>query len=574
MFKKPPHLKALANIKSSERRKLLQAIATTYGIDVNQLSKEDQLRLVPNTVKQANFKTDAGTSGTIYFDENETPVWFKERDSELYPLVYTCWQAGAFLPVIVTHPHVIDVLAGGADLMLPGTIPPFDKRAVKGVIVGIVDSAHPLVIKAVGRTNLNMTQFDRVIGRTGVAVNVIHLVGDELCKLAKDDIAVPEEVTPITNTVVDDTKDEAVEPEAVSDENAFVEPEPSETPGVEGGSVDDDGLVDDVADEVATLSVEDLDKFFVRLLLQTIKTSEIDLPIPASTFMSQYIYKNLPVIDSTYANVKKTSWKKTTKFLKTMAKEGYLGVKGKDDDLQIIKLMSTTSPQIQNFVIHKTIAKAQAAPAAPTALKNANLLQIKSWFKPTGHYRPIFNDLDLNFQHLYSASDVKKVLDNYVKKNSLVDQRNPKNITLDENLRATTGVKEASAPRDVVSKAFLKGFSPHCEVIKPGQERGEMYKGEPPKIQVVTETKIGRKTITKVVDFERFYIKPVALSDELKVKCQGSATIHECVQNPKLMEVQVQGPHGPVIVDLLKNKWGVPASFIKFEDKLKKKRKR
>lgn len=569
MFKKPPHQKALANIKSSERRKLLQTIAATYGVDLDQLSKEDQLRLVPNTVKQANFKTDAGSSGIIYFDENETPVWFKERDSKLYPLVYTCWQAGAFLPVIITHPHVIDVLAGGADLMLPGTIPPFDKRAVKGVIVGVSDSAHTLVIKAIGVTNLNMTQFDRVIGRTGVAVNVIHLVGDELYKLAKVDITVPEEVKSITELIPESAATDTVNSEDAVDGNTEIVLE-----GTRDVATGDDNAVNNVTDDVASLSVEDLDKFFIRLLFQTIKTSEIDLPIPASTFMSQYIYKNLPVIDSSYANVKKTSWKKTTKFLKAMAKEGYLSVKGKDDDLQIIKLMSTNSPQIQNFVTHKTIAKAQAAPTEPTALKNSSLLQIKSWYKPTGHYRFIFNDLDLNYQRLYAAGDVKKILDNYVKKHGQVDQKNPKNLILDENLKAATGLKEPSAPRDAVSKAFLKGFSPHCEVIKPGQERGEMYKGEPPKIQVITETKIGRKTITKVVDFERFYIKPVALSDELKVKCQGSATIHECVQNPKLMEVQVQGPHGPVIVDLLKNKWGVPASFIKFEDKLKKNRKR
>lgn len=69
--------------------------------------------------------------------------------------------------------------------------------------------------------------------------------------------------------------------------------------------------------------------------------------------MSSYIYKNLPILDSTYANIKKTSWKKTSKFLKAMAKLSYLEVKGKDEDLSIIKLMTRTNPTIENFVPHK-----------------------------------------------------------------------------------------------------------------------------------------------------------------------------------------------------------------------------
>ena len=41
--------------------------------------------------------------------------------------------------------------------------------------------------------------------------------------------------------------------------------------------------------------------------------------------------------------MKKTSWKKASKFLKEMAKLNYIKVKGKDEELSIIQLNTTTS---------------------------------------------------------------------------------------------------------------------------------------------------------------------------------------------------------------------------------------
>ncbi|CAN3362386.1 hypothetical protein DICA3_E01046 [Diutina catenulata] len=581
MFKKPPQPKASANNKSSERRKLLASIAKTYGLSLDSLSKENQQLLLSPTTKQASFKSEQGVSGTIYYDERENPIWFKDRDSQLMPSVFTCWRAGGWLPTITTHPHVIGVLQNGADLMLPGTVPPFDSRATKGQVVGIVDSAHPSVVKAVGVTKLNMTQFDRVIGRSGVAVEIIHVMGDELCQLAKDDFEVPDSVESIVGDegvdqmasldIGDDTEVSEVATEAT-------EPETAETAEVTEatGSETTEEPTETVADtpEEPTLSTEDLDKFFIRSLMQTIKTTDIELPISASTFMSQHIYKNLPAIDSSYANVKKTSWKKTAKYLKAMDKAGYLATKGKDDDLSVVKLMPRSDPKIETFVTHRTLAQAQATPAGPTPSKKANELTVKNWYKPTGNLRGIYNaSADGQYQKLATAPQVRAVLDTYIKQKSLIDPKNPKLIRIDDGLRLGTGIKQESATRDVVQKSFLAAHSPHCEIIKPGAEHGDVYKGSPPKIQVLTETKIGRKTVTKVTEFERFFIKPTALADELKAKCQGSATIHECVQNPKLQEVQIQGPHGPAIVELLKSK-GVPVSFIKFEDKSRKKRKR
>lgn len=96
-------------------------------------------------------------------------------------------------------------------------------------------------------------------------------------------------------------------------------------------------------------------------------------------------------------------------------------------------------------------------------------------------------------------------------------------------------------------------------------------KGSPPRIKITTEMKIGRKVITRVSNFEVFQIDPESLAGDLRKICSGSTTIGES-QTFKSAEVQVQGPHGQLIIDHLNN-LGVPNKWIDFENKLKKKKR-
>ncbi|KAK6458733.1 uncharacterized protein RJT20DRAFT_123790 [Scheffersomyces xylosifermentans] len=584
MFKKDPQPKASANIKSSERRKLLQTICNTYNLPLEKLTKEATTTLLPTNTKQASFKSIQGYSGTIYYDDNETPTWFKSRDSQIYPSLFTVWKCPYVVPTIKTHPHVIGILAGGADLMLPGSIPPFDSRATKGTVVGIVDSANPTVIKALGRCKLNLPQFDNVVGRTGVAVEVLHHINDELYKLNKYvDIAVPEELD-TTMPLIEDEDDHLEDvqkqdqredspntPEKSEDIDKSLESANEPAPSSRSSTPYN---FDDIAEEVSQLTVEEVDNFYTRSLIQTIKLDDIELPIVSSTFMSTYIYKNLPIIDPTYLNIKKTSWKKTSKFLKAMSKQKLLEVKGKDEDLSIIKLMDKKNPLVENFVPHKTIGKLNSGPSAPTQSKKANELSIIPIYKPTNKARMFFNKLDKPFSNFYTAQELRQLMDAYIKLQDLINVKNPKTVKVDDNLKAITNLGPEATPRDKLFKAFLANFSPHYQINEPGEtgRKGEIRRGEPPKIRIITEMKIGRKIITRVSNFEDFYIKPHLLSDELKVKCSGSTTIGPYPQNPKITEVTVQGPHGKLIIELFKEK-GVPISFIDFEDRVKKRKK-
>ena len=58
----------------------------------------------------------------------------------MYPTVYMLWQHPGLLHTFTTHPPVISVLAGGADLMLPGIVTKGEASVVcaGGGIVGLV----------------------------------------------------------------------------------------------------------------------------------------------------------------------------------------------------------------------------------------------------------------------------------------------------------------------------------------------------------------------------------------------------------------------------------------------------
>ncbi|KAG5420250.1 hypothetical protein I9W82_002130 [Candida metapsilosis] len=582
MFKKPPQVKPAANIKSSDRRKLLSTVCKTYNLPIDEIAKQGLDNLVPPISKKATFTSpiDKKLTGTIYFDSDEIPTWFQTRDSQLYPSLFTCWKCPYILPLVKTHEPVIGVLGKGADLMLPGTIPPFDVRATKNAIVGIVSKEKPNVIMAVGVCRLNLTQFDYVVGRSGMAVEIIHHFDDELMKLNKEiDVVVPDNVDPEIPKIVSDEEEVANEEEKESEQKE--EKPVAESQAAESGTTGETRTdIDDVSEELAQLTTDEVDNFFIRSLLQTIKLENFQLPINSSSFMSLYIYKNLPILDPAYANIKKTSWKKTSKFLKAMAKLSYLEVKGKDEDLSIVKLMPKTDPTIENFVPHKinkvkkpTSAGSDGNGGSSSSPSSSSAMKITNLYKPTSKSRMFFNKLDAEFDHLYTLPELRTMFNDYIKSANLVNPKNPKQIIVDEIIAKPTNKPiDAQVARDEIFTTFLTNFTPHYSIkdnnnINNVNAHDHIAKGTPPKIRIVTEMKIGRKVITRVGNYDKFFIKQGAFAEELRKLCSGSTTIVDDEQ------VQVQGPHGNTIINLLKEK-GVPLGCIEFEDKVKKKKRK
>lgn len=60
---------------------------------------------------------------SFFFKVQKDPMFFMiEREKEIYPTVYMLWKYPNLLHTFTTQDPVIDVLVGGADLMLPGIV--------------------------------------------------------------------------------------------------------------------------------------------------------------------------------------------------------------------------------------------------------------------------------------------------------------------------------------------------------------------------------------------------------------------------------------------------------------------
>ncbi|QLQ82424.1 hypothetical protein HG537_0H01860 [Torulaspora globosa] len=543
MFKKEPHIKALSNLKNSERKKLLQSCKEQTGCS--------EYSFPTIVVKQTNYKGQH-SSGTVYTDENNVPIWFKEKHGELlFPTVYSCWSFPELLPVVLTHGFVIEErIFNGANLMLAGTVPPFDSRCVAATVCGIASRENPSVILAIGVVQLNLPSYESVVGQQGVAVQVMHYLTDGLCQVFKMDLEPP------TREPVDDKND------------------------AEELSVNQDTVVnvEDVAEVLNELSVEDVDNFFTRALYYTLtQDSNLELPITASNFISAHVLPNLPPVDPTLVNMKKTSWKKTAKFLKQFEKAGFLQLKGKGDDLVIVGV-NKDKQELKNFVPYKTTADTTArkgnTPHSP------DVIYSEKYYKPINLGKDFIQRSNLPPKLLYNMSDLRDSLNEYISTNKLVDPRDKKLVLLDDllhnmiNKRKTQDSPRCTSRAQILEPFLHNNFTEYFQIF---QDNTPLFKnpikGSLPHIKIVTEMKIGRKVITRVSNFEFFKINTDQLASDLRRLCSGSTTVGETLTSPKTTEVQVQGSHGKLIIEHLNNK-GIPTKWIDYESKLKNKKKR
>lgn len=572
MFRKEPQIKNLSNLKNSERRSTLERCREVLLKDAN----PEDYKFPTNAVLQTAFSNNHGDRGHIYTDANNVPIWCNVDDNKLhFPTVYTLWSWPSALPMVRTHDIVIEeYIYNGSNLMISGCVPPFDSRLVAGTLCGIVSRKTPSVAVAVGIVDLDLPSYETVYGKKGVAVRILHHTQDELGRKFKVKLMPP------TDASIDSKPVSDVEPN-VNDHVAKV--------STQMGQVS----VSDIADVVQEISTEEVDDLLTRAVYYTlISDPSFKVPISASSFISKHVMKNLPPNLSREAvNIKKSSWKKTAKFIKHLEKQGFIKAKGKIEDITIISV-NKEKPELKSFVHYKkpsapksttlkrdTQRTGNASSSAKTMMESVILYKAKNQYA-----QQFMSIMDLPFDQLYSPSELKKSLIEYINFKSLTDKKDPKKALLDDLLFfMTIGHKKTEiATSRLVSKSELadpflqNNFIQHHQIYKA--DGTTLYKsprkGNIPQVQLVTEMKIHKKVVTRVANFEIFGVDADLLASDLKKLCNGSSTINETkINGSSCTEVQVQGPHGPLVIDYLA-KQGIPGKWIKFDNKVKGKKKK
>ncbi|MCJ1479689.1 hypothetical protein MMC13_008375 [Lambiella insularis] len=644
MFKKKPNIKSLAPLRSSDRRRVTDQIISDYQLEVPQIeackdSLEEQANissatgrlrnaLLPDGSLSAKFSTKVGpdlkvVSGTIYAGasdgDEQRVLWFKV-DDKLYPTVYTLWRHPRIVPLIHTPDFVLRKMRGGADLMIPGLArgPPFPPRAKLDSIVAVASLENPSIPVVVGVCEIDVSAISQVQGAKGHAVRTIHWEGDEIWIWSHGGHtgrASPNRIEAWDNedraekcTLVHEiagmnlAKCKSDQPDLNTDSiGSSSEPDPNEHLGEENLLPHEQ------------LPVKDIDKAFWDAFLFTMHHHRVthpetarhglDFPIPQSLLISKII-PFLPVHnadDVVALQIKKSSWKSSKKFIKSLEKEGLLKSKDRNGGETVVQDVDFDNLAITTFTPYKLPDKEptgavvggagieKAFKAAHSTADDSVGQQLKriSLLKPKDRLAPILEPSSSSLHKLYLPAEVRDIVTSYIESENLISAANKRLVILNPVLANAVFdgqssmdrevLAKGSVPRDALIERTVQGCMLYWAILRNDETTDDVKPkaGNPPTMKILLETRSGNKKVTKVSGVEAFHIDPQALAEELQKACASSTSVTQSQgSSPKspVMEIMVQGPQKDIVIKALEKR-GVHRTWIEILDKTKGKKK-
>ncbi|KAK4788469.1 hypothetical protein SAY86_019788 [Trapa natans] len=604
MFKKAVEAKIQQRLSGADKKKLRRTLRDKFP----GASDSDLDALLPPKAEITVAKLQNRVH--VYAVEGGFPMFFDVdgRGSEIYPTVYALWRVSEMLPSFTLKGgEVSRFIIGGADLMFPGiSIPPEGLPSfTAGEIWAIKVPGNPAPI-AVGTTTMTTTDAVKA-GLRGKALRISHHYGDLLwqsvegsfvpnagflqdvvledpafllsCEASNMDIS--EQKNDVQNEIVESITDVTLN----SVENV-VEGEGASKDGVHQVTTDVSHLniTDDIssqglnAKDINNVKAEDVDTLLDKCLLQALHRTvkDKDLPMPGSTLWSTHVLPCRP--SGVTLDIKKSSYKKLSKWLQTNAASGLISVKEDKYTKEVVLVgVNRNNAEYTSFKPEKqpTEKPAQLSDPAAGDNKSAKTLEVVEVYKPSTHVSAVFSSVGADKGKFYTAAEASDVVFKYVDKENLVKHTDKSIVVLDAILCDTLfkgAIKKGSAyPTEIhkrdLGSTFIGRMQPH-HLVTRGDD-SVVRKGAVKGIQIMTERRQGNKKVTKLSGLETFMVDPESLASELQKKCACSTTVVE-LSGKKGFEVLVQGG---VIEDLarhLMEQYGIPKKYIEVLDKTKK----
>ncbi|KIJ34908.1 hypothetical protein M422DRAFT_34849 [Sphaerobolus stellatus SS14] len=582
-FKKPFHdVKTSAPLRSSDRRKLKQRVVETFSLE-----PETGDLLVPDPILSLKFNTHLDEPGirqsVAYLSAEGDPLWFTlgKVSNDLIPTVYTLWKRPNLLPTLTTPSAVIPVLMGGADLMIPGVVryPLHVTRtnlvAVTRYISDVSLAAPPL---AVGRMAVDASELNET-GK-GKAVYVLHTFGDNLWEMgSKAEPPEPREIAAPSGESEVDNKGGKEEPASADNEGIGIAEDSERKKSTESNTAaEGEGEA-----TVLTLSSEEVTTILKTSVIQAIHSQLSKLPpsafpIPSSTLYSMYVLPSRPlwsVNTATPIDIKHSTFKNLTAFLKSVEKDGLLKLKDFKGDLNILGV-NPTHKEVKSHKTYRTVGDKEKQEEKKSTREKAEKGKVKDivvreLWKPHAQSVRFFEEIGKSPKDLYSYSDIRTIINEYTASRSLVNPNDQQYINVDELLLSVLTSPKSDEDiqyikRDEAVKRLVDRMQNWHEILLDGKDP-ILRKGQLKPISVVVKVRQGRKASTLVTGFETFLISPEFLSDELKRICATSTSISPIPGKGNAgMEVLVQGKQIKAVTDFLISQ-GVPKKWIESSEK-------
>jgi translation initiation factor 2D len=347
------------------RKKLKAELQKCYPT----ITEEDLALLVPNKEDMSVMKIEThGGEIVSAHVVGKKPIVFHIRD-KLYPTIYLLWiLPNKLIPYFTTWNEVVPKFNNGADLMLPGIIVKEEMglraygRLNKGVTVAVNSNTNSAAV-AVGITALSSEDM-YMAGRRGKGIEILHCIGDFLwqagTKESPPELGSPgsqssdnaKETAPQDATAI---TEEGTETEEKKEENVVQAPDVIQERSPDVGDSTEVQVEQKNPQEI-------MDELLNYCFFKALKTSakKIELPVLTSNFYRLHIVPACP--SEKILDVKKSSYKKLSKFLETLKKEGVIDVKEFTKGVESISAIRYDHERIRSFRVDIN-DKAEPAPA-------------------------------------------------------------------------------------------------------------------------------------------------------------------------------------------------------------------
>uniref|UniRef100_A0A2K6S9Q8 Eukaryotic translation initiation factor 2D n=1 Tax=Saimiri boliviensis boliviensis TaxID=39432 RepID=A0A2K6S9Q8_SAIBB len=272
-------------------------------------------------------------------------------------------------------------------------------------------------------------------------------------------------------------------------------------------------------------------------------------------------------------DIKKSSYKKLSKFLQQMQQEQIIQVKELSKGVESIVAVDWKHPRITSFVIPEPSPTSQTIqegsgeqPYHPPDIKPLYCVpaSMTLLFQESGHKKGSFLE----------GSEVRTIIINYAKKNDLVDADNKNLVKLDPILCDCILEKNEQhtvmkLPWDSLLARCLEKLQPAYQVTFTGQEP-IVKKGKICPIDITLAQRASNKKVTVVRNLEAYGLDPYSVAAILQQRCQASTTVTPSPGAKDSLQVQIQGNQVHHLSWLLLEEYQLPRKHIQGLEKAPK----
>uniref|UniRef100_A0A8D3D8Z7 Eukaryotic translation initiation factor 2D n=1 Tax=Scophthalmus maximus TaxID=52904 RepID=A0A8D3D8Z7_SCOMX len=553
MFAKPFRVKSNTVIKGSDRRKLKADVSAAFP----SLSADELSELVPNkeelnVVKIYAHKGDAVTLYVLH----KNPLFF-ELEKQLYPTVYVLWRYPALLPTFRTWPPVLQKLIGGADLMLPGLVVPSnglpDVKRGDCCAVTVVNNGAPVAVGTAAVSSAEM----RSSGLKGRGVSS--------CLPTLNVSGIEEEEGELKCVAEEQNPGETDQVCSGTQELSLTEQQ--EGKGEKGNEEKEENQDDQKKPQ------EIMDALLVQCFLHALKSKvkKSELPLLTSTFLRIHMFSCCP--SGKQLDIKKSSYKKLSKFLQSMQQQHNLvRVKELTKGVESIVEVDWKNRELRFFKAPEETDE-EAAPTQHGGEEETLYRppEITTQYSVSARLEPLFLEANKRKGTILQPVEVRSIVTEYVKNNDLVDGNNKNYVTINPTL--CDCLLEKSEYQEVESLKWDDLFSRTmgrmqecCQVVFPGQ-KPIIKKGHIEPIDISVASRGSNKKVTIIKNLEVYQLDPAVVATALQHRVQASSVLQPNPGAKDKVLVLIQGNQIHQVGSLLLDHYQIPRRYIQGLDK-------